>query len=255
MTAPSVTHTFTNGTTADATAVNQNFTDLISAMTDGSKSFSIDALTVAGAATLNGAVNLGNATGDDITVNGYLDSSLTPKTDNTYDLGTAAKAWKDAYFDGIVYTDKNSELTSTQGTMVQGRTSGAHADTGYIGEVVSGTISSTAGITSGSEYTFGTLPSLPAGNWNLHAKVYIQCAATTVCSLMGVGIGLNDSLNYANATSVGGPNLAGRDGCVWAQRTVTISTPTTYKAVGTALFSVSTATVATTSQFYAVRIS
>jgi hypothetical protein len=70
MASPSVTYTFTNGTTADANAVNQNFTDLISAMTDASKSFSIDALTVAGALTANGNIILGNAVGDTVTVNG-----------------------------------------------------------------------------------------------------------------------------------------------------------------------------------------
>lgn len=120
MTAPSVTNTFTNGTTADATAVNQNFTDLITAMTDGQKSFSIDALTCTGSATFNGAVNLGNATGDDVTVTGYLASALIPKTDDTYDLGTAALAWQDAYFDGAVYTDTISELGSGAGITIDG---------------------------------------------------------------------------------------------------------------------------------------
>jgi hypothetical protein len=105
MASPSVTYTFTNSTTADATQVNQNFTDLISGMTDGSKSFSIDALTCAGTATFNGAVNLGNATADDITFTGYIASTLIPKTDDTYDLGTAALAWQDLYLDGVLYTD------------------------------------------------------------------------------------------------------------------------------------------------------
>jgi hypothetical protein len=105
MTAPSVTNTFSNGTTADATAVNQNFSDLISAMTDGSKSFSIDALTVAGAATFNGAVSLGNATGDDITVTGYVASDILPKNDAQHDLGSASKQWCDLYTKGTTSLD------------------------------------------------------------------------------------------------------------------------------------------------------
>lgn len=105
MASPSVTYTFSNGATADATQVNQNFTDLIAAMTDGSKSFSIDALTVAGAATLNGAVTLGNATSDDITCIGYFASALVPKTDDTYDLGSATNKWQDIYIDGVGYLD------------------------------------------------------------------------------------------------------------------------------------------------------
>ena len=118
MASPAVTYTFTNSTTADATQVNQNFSDLISGMTDGSKSFSIDALTVAGACLLNGTVGLGNATADDITFTGYVASAITPKTDDTYDLGTAALAWQDLYLDGSLYTDTISELGSGVGVTI-----------------------------------------------------------------------------------------------------------------------------------------
>jgi hypothetical protein len=115
---PSVTYTFTNGTTASATEVNQNFTDLINGLSDGTKDLSISALTVAGTASLNGAVNIGNATSDDIAVNGYITTALIPKADDSYDLGTAALAWQDAYFDGAVYTDTISELTAANGVTI-----------------------------------------------------------------------------------------------------------------------------------------
>jgi hypothetical protein len=74
-------------------------------MTDGSKSFSIDALTVAGAATFNGAVSLGNATGDDITVTGYVASDILPKNDAQHDLGSASKQWCDLYTKGTTSLD------------------------------------------------------------------------------------------------------------------------------------------------------
>jgi hypothetical protein len=93
----SVTYTFSNGTVADATAVNQNFTDIINGTSDGTKDMSIAALTVAGTATLNGAVNLGNATGDDITVTGLVASDFKPKTDATYYLGSSTLGWLGAY--------------------------------------------------------------------------------------------------------------------------------------------------------------
>ena len=115
---PSVTYTFTNGTTASATEVNQNFTDLINGLSDGTKDISISALTVAGTASLNGAVNIGNATSDDIAVNGYITTALIPKADDSYDLGTAALAWQDAYFDGAIYTDTISELTGAAGVTI-----------------------------------------------------------------------------------------------------------------------------------------
>jgi len=55
---PAVTYTFVNGVTADAAEVNQNFTDLINGLTDATKDLSISAITAAGTATFNGAVNL-----------------------------------------------------------------------------------------------------------------------------------------------------------------------------------------------------
>jgi hypothetical protein len=117
---PSVTYSFTNGTTISAAEVNQNFTDLINGASDGTKDYNIGALTCAGTANLNGAVNLGNATSDDITITGYVASAIIPKTDNTYDLGTAALAWKDAYFDGSVKTDAIDELTGAAGVTIDG---------------------------------------------------------------------------------------------------------------------------------------
>lgn len=70
MASPSVTYTFTNGTTSDGPQVSQNFTDLINSLTDGTKDLSISALTCAGTVSLNGNINLGNASGDTITVAG-----------------------------------------------------------------------------------------------------------------------------------------------------------------------------------------
>lgn len=84
-----MTYTFSNGTTADATQVNQNFTDIINSLTDTTKSLSIDALTAAGTAAFNGSVTLGNGTPDDITVSGSLASSIPIKTNNSFDFGSS----------------------------------------------------------------------------------------------------------------------------------------------------------------------
>ena len=58
---------------------------------------SFTTLTASGATTLNGAVTLGDATGDDITVTGRVASHLVPKTNDTYDLGTSSLRWRTAY--------------------------------------------------------------------------------------------------------------------------------------------------------------
>ena len=93
----SITNTFSNGTTADAGEVNTNFTDVANATSDGTIDFSIGALTVSGTLTANGAVNLGNSSGDDITVTGSLASSIPIKTDSTYDIGSTTLGLRSLY--------------------------------------------------------------------------------------------------------------------------------------------------------------
>jgi hypothetical protein len=94
----SVSNTFVNGTTADATQVNQNFTDIINGTSDGTKDLSISALTCAGNVSMNGNVTLGNASGDDVTVTGSLASNLPIKTDGSYDIGSTSLGLDIAYF-------------------------------------------------------------------------------------------------------------------------------------------------------------
>lgn len=98
MAAPSVTYTFSNSTTADATQVNQNFTDIINGISDGTKDLSISALTCAGNVNLNANVTLGNASSDDITVTGSLASSIPIKTTNTYNIGSSTLGLASVYF-------------------------------------------------------------------------------------------------------------------------------------------------------------
>ncbi len=66
---------------------------------------------VEGATTLDGAVTLGDATGDDLTFTGRAASSLVPKTDGAVDLGTTALRWRQVYADDI--TTRNAALTGT----------------------------------------------------------------------------------------------------------------------------------------------
>lgn len=98
MAIPAVTFTFTNGTSSDAGQVNTNFADLIAGMTDGTKDFSISALTLAGAFTANGACTFGNATSDDLTFTGSLASSIPIKTTATYNIGSSTIGMLSQYF-------------------------------------------------------------------------------------------------------------------------------------------------------------
>ena len=76
-------------------------------------------LAVAGATTLNGAVTLGNATSDDITVDGLFAGGLVPKTDATYSLGSTALGWNDLHLgEGGVINWDNGDATLTQASDV-----------------------------------------------------------------------------------------------------------------------------------------
>jgi len=66
---------------------------------------------------LNGAVTLGDATGDDITITGYVASNIVPKTDNGYNLGSSTKEWKHGYFDGTVFADNLDGDSGTIGNL------------------------------------------------------------------------------------------------------------------------------------------
>jgi hypothetical protein len=56
--------------------------------------------------TLGGNITIGDADSDSITINADLTSNLIPNADNTYDLGSSAKQWKDIYINGIGYIDQ-----------------------------------------------------------------------------------------------------------------------------------------------------
>lgn len=113
---PSVTYTLSNGTPADATQVNTNFTDLINSLTDSSKSLTVDAITAAGAVVLNGNVNLGNSTTDDLTINGSLASTINIKTTNLYSIGSSTLGLQSVYFG----SSAGAFSTRVQGAAVTG---------------------------------------------------------------------------------------------------------------------------------------
>jgi hypothetical protein len=59
------------------------------------------AIDVSGASVLNGAVTLGDASSDDITVTGRVASSVDPKTDGTYEMGSSDRRWLKVHSDEV----------------------------------------------------------------------------------------------------------------------------------------------------------
>lgn len=110
MAAPSVTYTFVNSTTASATEVNTNFTDLINGASDGTKDYTINAFTANSTATLLGNMQFGNALSDDIDTQGSFKNNIAVKTTNTYDIGSSTIGWR------VLYLGANSQTVGILGS-------------------------------------------------------------------------------------------------------------------------------------------
>ena len=63
-------------------------------------------VTVTGTTTFNGGtLTLGDANTDNIVFGGEVDSHIIPDDDNTYDLGSSTKEWRNLYIDGTAHID------------------------------------------------------------------------------------------------------------------------------------------------------
>lgn len=99
-----VTNTFVNGTgnIIDAAAVNQNFTDIISGLSNGAKDINVSAGTFASNVTITGNQSVtGNLilSGSDktCTIAGVVNGHLKPSVTNSKDLGSDLLRWNDLY--------------------------------------------------------------------------------------------------------------------------------------------------------------
>ena len=101
-------------------------------------------LTVSGNASIEGNVDLGNATSDTITATGRFDSDLVPSADGASDLGTSDNEWQDLFIDGTakidtLTVDENAGVTGNL-TVTGGSTFNGNVD---IGNATSDTVTVT----------------------------------------------------------------------------------------------------------------
>ena len=109
-----------NGGTVDGATIGANSAST-GAFTTVTTTGNVDVggnLTVTGTTTFNGGtLTLGDADTDNIVFGGEVDSNIVPDDDNTYDLGSSSKEWKDLYIDGVAYLDainfNGTAITST----------------------------------------------------------------------------------------------------------------------------------------------
>jgi len=146
--------TVTGGLTPDSLAVTANATvggtlnvtgtATFGAITIGSTIASdldvTGAVTIGGALNANGDVNLGDTTGDTVTITGRFDSSLVPSVTETNDIGSLTLRWRDIFaqdIDGATLTTSGDatvggNLTVTGNTTIGGNITIGDADTDSI---------------------------------------------------------------------------------------------------------------------------
>tara|TARA_E500000331_G_scaffold32746_2_gene27399 strand:- start:381 stop:962 length:582 start_codon:yes stop_codon:yes gene_type:complete len=125
--------------------------------------------------TLGGNITIGDADSDSITINADLTSNLIPNADNTFDLGSSAKQWKDIYVNGIGYIDQ----LGTDGDAVAAYISSGEIDGTVIGgesaAAATFTTVTTSGNVSGSSTVTGSFGRVQtAGDINAGGRVFEQ---------------------------------------------------------------------------------
>lgn len=166
---------------------------------------------IQGTLTANGGtLTLGDAETDNVVFNADINSHILPNTDNTYDLGSAAKSWRNLYLDGDLYLNGTATLNNlsiTGSQTIPATTQSTDKDTGAL--VVEGgvgveknvnvggnlAVTGTTGLT-GNTSVSGTLG--VTGATNLSSTLGVT-GATTLSSTLGV----SDTISATLASGTG----------------------------------------------------
>lgn len=187
-------------------------------------------LTNNGSGTLSWGAGSGATTALDNLASVAINTSLISDTNNTDDLGSSAKKWKDVYANGVVGTTTNDS-----------------ADAGRVGEILEGTGGPGAMPATG---TWGDVTSvaLTAGDWDVSVIAYYDRNGAT---WQEVDIGISSTSGNSGAGMTAGINRAIE---TWASTStavlektlsipsyrVSLASTTTYYLKSLGAFSVST---------------
>ena len=173
-------------------------------------SATLGSLTVLGAAVINGlltanggTITFGDADTDNVVFGADVNSHILPNTDNTYDLGSSTKTWRNLYLG----TATVSNLSITGAQTISATTQSTSKDTGAL--VVEGgvgveknvNIGGNLGVTGTTALTGNTLVSGTfgvTGATNLSSTLGVTGAANLSSTL-----GVSDTISATKATGTG----------------------------------------------------
>lgn len=188
-------------------------------------------LTVTGNATINGNLTFGDADTDTVSFGADIDSHIIPDDDDTFDLGSSTKQWRNLYIDGVAEIDGlNADTADINGGTIDGTVIGGNvaaavtattinASGGITGDVtgdltgdVTGNVSGSAGSCTGNAATATKLATARAiavsgavtgtANFDGSAGITISTTATSdpQLTLQGDVTGSATFTNLGNAT-------------------------------------------------------
>ena len=121
-------------------------------------------LTVDGNITLGGDITLGDSDTDNIVIGAEINSHVIPNTDDTFDLGSATKQWRNLYIDGTANIDSLvADTADINGGTIDGATiatSDITVGSGKTLDVSAGTLTLANDQISGDKVEGGTIASI-----------------------------------------------------------------------------------------------
>lgn len=173
-------------------------------------------VTASGTVTMNGDVDLGNASTDSVTFTGRVDSDLLPIADSTHDLGSSSLAWAEIHADNIIVGGES--LLPVENTWTVEITAGAVTSattvTGYyytLGDIVFcgfNTLNniSTSGMT-GTDFIRIGLPFTARAGYTAVGSIVVSSTDSGTSSQSFVAT-VTAGQNYAVLRYQGGPATA-----------------------------------------------
>ena len=152
-------------------------------------------LTVTGNATINGNLTFGDADTDTVSFGADIDSHIIPDDDDTFDLGSSTKQWRNLYIDGVAEIDGlNADTADINGGTIDGTVIG-----GNVAAAVTATTINASGTITGD--VTGDLTGDVTGNVSGNAGT-----ATVLANSRNIGgVAFNGSANI----NLPGVNTAG----------------------------------------------
>ena len=165
-------------------------------------------LELGGDAVINGNLTFGDADTDSVSFGAEIDSNLIPNEDDTYDLGSADKAWQDLFLEGDITLTDAGKLKATAGNLTVDSEAANLVLDGHTGVDIDASNSGTVSIDGAGGINIGTATDvaidIDSSTLDIDASGAITIDGTSTFSIDAAG---NTNIDTSTGTiSVGTAN-------------------------------------------------